>query len=210
MIRLFLNVCKTFHKIKHLHLNDYELYCYLADNSNGETVSCQFCKAPGHMFSKNGSYVRHLVFIDQGHVQDKRIITKNLKCTSCSKSHALLFSLIVPHSSYSIHFLVELIYSRLTRKFANVQRLCEFFDITERTFYRIRKRFLLDSFCINSLLNSFNDLIESLRSLFHSDSVSFHSVLQFFFSSCGYSFMQPNIILRQHVSMPSFISDSII
>lgn len=199
MIRLFLNVCKTFQKMKHLNFNDYDLYLCLSAGSKADSFSCPSCKAPDEMFIHNGSYKRHLVFINNGHVQDNFIEIKNFKCASCDKSHALLYSFIIPYCPYSIHFIIDLIYRRLTRQFKNVAQLCEFYDITERTFYRIWKRLLIDVHRMNALIDTFGDLLNAASILFHSDNTFLHSILEDFFKSCGYSFIQPHITFRQSV-----------
>lgn len=202
MIRLFLNVCKTFQKIKHLDFNDYDLYLHLSSVFSADSFSCPSCRAPKELFVCNGTYERHLVFIDNGHVQDRIIRIRNLHCSSCKKSHAILYSLIIPHCSYGIRFTIELIYSRLTGRFKNIPLLCAFFDISERTFYRIWKRLMTDAHRINVILDSFCDILKSVRILFHSDSLFFHYALESFFKSCGYSFMQPHITFRQHIFIP--------
>ena len=209
MIRLFLNVCKTFQKIKQLNFNDYDLYLYLSANSGADSFSCTSCKAPDERFVHNGGYKRHLVFLKNNRVQDTFIDIRNFKCTSCNRSHALLYSLIVPYCPYSICFLIDLIYKRLTKQFKNIQQLCEFYDITERTFYRIRKRLLTDSHRMNLLLDTYGDILAAIDSLFHSEPVLFHFFLEEFFKSCGYSFLQPLITFRQKVSARSTSPGSI-
>ena len=199
MIRLFLNVCKTFQKIKHLNFNDYDIYLSLSADSIADSFLCQSCKAPSEMLVHNGSYKRHLVFLDNSRVEDKFIEIKTFKCTSCSKCHSLLYSLIIPNSPYSIHFVIDLIYKRLTGKFKNIQQLCEFYDITERTFYRIWNRLLMDSKRMNTLLGAFGDLLQTVSTLFHSENLFLHSTLEDFFKSCGYSFLQPRITFRQRI-----------
>jgi len=199
MIRLFLNVCKTFQKIKHLNFNDYDIYLSLQADSMADSFLCQSCKAPSEMLVHNGSYKRHLVFLDNSRVEDKFIEIKTFKCTSCSKCHSLLYSLIIPNSPYSIHFVIDLIYKRLTGKFKNIQQLCEFYDITERTFYRIWNRLLMDSKRMNTLLGAFGDILQAVSTLFHSENLFLHSALEDFFKSCGYSFMQPCITFRQRI-----------
>ena len=200
MIRLFLNVCKTFREMKHINLNEYELYRLLSAGSSAVDFSCPACHAPKDMTVQNGSYLRHLVYLDKDCVRDTLIEVKTVKCTSCNSTHALLYSLLVPHCPYGIHFLVSLIYSRLTGRFENVSELCEFFDISERTFYRIRNRFLTDSHTLCALLDTFSDILEAVRSLLASDALSFHAILQAFFKSCGYSFLQPFLTFRKRIN----------
>ena len=200
MIRLFLNVCKTFQKIKHSNFNDYERYRFLSNDPSTEALSCPSCKAPAERFTRNGSYKRHFVFIHNGHIQDILVDVRNLKCTSCKKSHALLYSLIIPYCPYSVSFLVELIYKRLTGHFTNIPQLCEFYDISERTFYRIWKRLLMDARRMSALLDTFGNLLNTVSILSGSQKLLFHSILNDFFASCGYSFLQPCITFRQRVT----------
>ena len=200
MIRLFLNVCKTFHEIKHLNISDYELYRLLSADSSTDSFACPSCRAPHAMFVKNGCYRRHLVFLDHNNrVQDRMITIKDFKCSSCNNTHALLYSLITPYCPYSIRFIVSLIYSRLTGRFKNISELCISYDISERTFYRFWKRLISDVYCMRAVLKASSDLLESLRILFLSDNTAFHSYLETFFKSCGYSFMQPMVTFRQKI-----------
>lgn len=199
MIRLFLNICKTFREIKHLNINDYQLYLLLSSNSDLDSFSCPVCHAPVERFVHNGCYQRHLVFFHQNAVHDKLIEIQDLKCSSCCKTHALLYSLIIPHSSYSIQLMISLIYDRITRRFQSIHDLCEFYDISDRTFYRIWNRLRIDSHSMNTILNAFYDLLQIVRTLFRADSFSLHMLLEYFFHSCGYSFLQPCITFRQRI-----------
>ena len=200
MIRLFLNICKTFHEIKHLNLNDFDLYQSLASDSSSNGFSCASCVAPKESLVHNGRYRRHLVFIDHDCVKDSLVEVETFRCTSCGTSHALLYSLIIPYCSYSIRFVISLVYCRLTGRFKNIPALCESFGISERTFYRIWKRLLIDSRRMNSVLDSFSGLLKTVQTLAGADGICLHSALNTFFVSCGYSFMQPLITFRQRIS----------
>lgn len=199
MIRLYLNICKIFHEIKHINFNDYDTFLVLSANLSADSFSCPSCKAPHKLLTHNGGYKRHLVFIDNEYVLDKLLDIKVYKCISCNKSHSLLPSIIVPYSSYSINFIINLFYSYLTKRFNNVPQLCEHYDITERTFYRIKNRFFMDSHFMNILLNTLKDFSSTINTLFHLENVYLHSFLDDFFQSCGYSFMQPLIKFRQNI-----------
>lgn len=200
MIRLFLNVCRTFHQIKHLNISDYELYRLLSADSSADSFVCPACRAPRGMFVKNGSYRRHLVFSDHdGRLQDRMITVRDFRCSSCSNTHALLYSVVIPHCPYSIRFIISLVYCRLTGRFKNIRELCAAHDISERTFYRIWKRFITDVHCMHALLETYSDLLDTVRFLFFSDNAAFHSLLEAFFNSCAYSFMQPLVTFRQRI-----------
>lgn len=153
MIRLFLEVCRTYHKIKNL---DEHSVCFLMEDLCSSMISeCPSCHAPFSSFRRNGSYKRHLVCYHDGHVCDQLIRVRSVLCSSCNSSHALLISVIIPYSSYSLGFLISLLYARLTRKFPSVLSLCAHFDISESTYYRIKKRFVLDSKEFMAALHAF-------------------------------------------------------
>ena len=194
MIRLYLNICKAFHKIN--HLNDYDIYSFMQNSCLSEVPSCPSCGAPQSKYQRNGSYRRHFVCYENGAVCSRTITIRSVRCSSCMRSHALLVSVIIPFSSYSLGFIISLLYARVTRKFPSVLSLCEHFDISESTYYRLRKRFTLDSKELLAALGTLMEVFDLMESLFSSDPVYIHSALSLFFRSAGYSFMQPYIRIR--------------
>lgn len=203
MIRLFLHICKTFHKIK--HLDDHTVYSLIQGSSPSMPFSCPSCHAPSPAFRHNGSYERHLVCYSGGSVCDRMVTVRSFLCSSCGHSHALLPSLIIPYSPYSPSFLISLLYARITRRFPSVASLCAHFDISESTYYRIRRRFILDSKAFLDALSSLLDacsLTETLSPIKLSASLDpalFHNALSLFFLSTGHSFLQPCIKLRPKI-----------
>ena len=194
MIRLYLNICKAFHKIK--HMNDYDIHSFMEDSCFSEAPACPSCSAPQSKYQRNGSYRRHFVCYEDGSVCSHTITIRSVRCSSCMRSHAMLVSVIIPWSSYSLGFIISLLYARVTRKFPSVLSLCEHFDISESTYYRLRKRFTLDSKELLAALNTLMVVLDLMESLFSSDPTDIHSALSLFFKSTGYSFMQPCIRMR--------------
>lgn len=194
MIRLFLNICKAFQKIK--HMNDYDIYSFMEDLCFSEAPACPSCSAPRSKYRRNGSYQRHFVCYENGAVYNRTITIRSVRCSSCMKSHALLVSVIIPWSSYSLGFIISLLYARVTGKFPSVLSLCEHFDISESTYYRLRKRFTLDSKELLASLSTLMEVLGFMETLFSSDPMYIHSALSLFFKSAGYSFMQPCIRIR--------------
>lgn len=142
------------------HMQDFEIYtCLTQENSSlfSTIPGCPSCGAPRDRYCRNGSYPRQLVCCINGSPSEHLISVCSLKCRSCGRSHALLPSVIVPYSSFSMGFLTSLIYARITRKFPTVPSLCQHFDISESTYYRIRKRFILDSKWLLAALDAFLD-----------------------------------------------------
>ncbi len=203
MIRLFLHICKAFHKIK--HLDEHTIYSLLKDSCTSMPYSCPSCHAPASSFRRNGSYQRHLVSYSNGFVCGRLVTIHSSFCASCKHSHALLPSLFIPYSSYSIRFLISLLYARITGKFRSVVSLCGHFDISESTYYRIRKYFVHDSKIFMDAVCSLLDACQQAASLppvetaLSMDPAVFHEALSLFFFSTGRSFLQPCIRLRPNI-----------
>lgn len=195
MIRLFLNICKSFHKIK--HLDDHLIYAQMEKLCFDEASGCPSCNAPLPKCCRNGSYSRHFVCYDKHSVCNHVITIHSLICSSCKKSHALLPSVIIPWSSYSLGFIIALLYARLTRKFTSVLSLCEHFDISECTYYRLMKRFTLDSRLLLSSIRTFMETLDLIQLLLSADPKITHSALCIFHEATGYSFLQPCMKIRK-------------
>ena len=210
MIRLFLNICKTFHKIK--NLDEHTIYSTLEQScfsiaQASASCCCPSCHAPASAYRHNGSYRRHLVCYAGGCVCDSWICVRSCFCISCRHSHALLPSSIVPYSSYSLVFLISLLYARITGKFPSVSSLCEHFDISESTYYRIKKRFVLDLNFLRKAIHTLTQVLERITApafitlLSSMDPAILHESLSLFFLSTGHSFLQPCIKLRPKLSV---------
>lgn len=202
MIRLFLHLCKAFHEIK--HLDDFEIYIRLSQEEPSlfsDVPSCTSCGAPRHRYCRNGSYPRQFVCYVNGFPCDHLISIRDLRCRSCGHSHALLPSVIVPYSSYSLGFLISLLYARITRQFHTVLSLCQHFGISESTYYRIRKRFILDSKWLLKALEAFLDDADFPHILRSADPILLHAVLSDFFRFTGHSFLQPAARIRPKIKV---------
>lgn len=177
-------------------MDEYDIYSFMENLCFSEAPDCPSCGAPRSKYRRNGSYPRHFVCYEDGSVCSHTITIRSVRCSSCMKSHAMLVSVIIPWSSYSLGFIISLFYARMTRKFPSVLSLCEHFDISESTYYRLRKRFTLDSKELLAALNTLMEVLDLMESLFSSDPMDIHSALSLFFKSAGYSFMQPCIRMR--------------
>ena len=200
MLRLFLHICKAFHEIK--HLDDFVIYTRLTQVDSSlfsDTPGCPSCGSSRDRYCRNGSYSRQLICYSNGSLNDHLISVCSFKCCSCGRSHALLPSIIVPYSSYSLGFLLSLIYARITRKFPNIPSLCLHFGISESTYYRIRKRFVLDSKWLLLALETFLDGAGLTHILKPPDPVLLHAALSVFFRSTGHSFLQPAARIRPKI-----------
>ena len=192
MIRLFLNLCKCLQQIK--GVSEIEILDFMQKHIYSELKHCPICHAPAEAFHKDGSYERDFISYENGTVTGYRITIRCVECSSCGHSHALEPSVIVPYSSYSIGFLLHLMYTKLTGIFSTVESLCSHFDISISTYYRIYKCFLEDSFLMKQITDAIGILSfeEVSRKIFH-------YALSEYFKSTGRSFLQPYVRLRPKV-----------
>ena len=205
MIHLFLNLCKINRILKSFDFDEHVLCRELGLSSFESIPRCPTCGAPGLSFVSNGSYSRHLVcFVDDAPV-DKEVTISCIRC-SCGRTHALLPGFIIPYSVYSFVFIIKLLYSRLTRKFSNIPDLCTYFDISESTYYRIRRRFITDSHIFMEVFERFFNAYDLISGIINSDCLKLHSSLKLFHDTTGYFFLEPYIKLRLKVPLPDTIS----
>jgi hypothetical protein len=143
MIRLFLNLCKCFHLTK--SSDDYQVYISYTDNALTDTISCPSpsCGQEGNYYGC-GSYSRLLICYTNACVERHEITIPRIECVSCGHSHSLLAPVIIPYSPFSFHFVISLLYDYITHKYNTVSELCQVYDISVSTLYRIFHRFTED------------------------------------------------------------------
>jgi len=197
MIRLFLTLCKVFRITK--NNNDYQIYLDYKDNANLSLISCPFygCGSTGN-YDGCGSYNRTLICYTNYHVETYSITINRIECVSCGCSHAILPPVIVPHSPFSFHFVISLLYDFITHKYPTVKDLCLNYDISISTLYRIYHRFIDDRKLMLGMIEAAStDMTMLLDTLSQTD--FFHAVnvlLQTFYKSYGVSFLQARCTIR--------------
>lgn len=200
MIRLFLNLCKCFHQIK--NLSEIDILAHMQENLRAELKACPVCGAPADAFHKDGHYERDFICYESDAPVCHRITIFCVECSSCGHSHALEPSVIVPYSSYSIGFLLHVLYAKLTKHFPAVEALCGHFGISVSTYYRIYKRFLTDSFFLKQLTG-----ISDVLYLWKCQTEELHTVLSGYYRNCGRSFLQPCVRLRPKIGLKDMPAD---
>lgn len=166
----------------------------MQNNLLAETSSCPSCGAPKETFHKDGHYERDFICYEAGTPVYHRITIYCVECSSCGHSHALEPSVIVPYSSFSLTFLMNIIYAKLTKRFLTVEQLCDHFGISVSTYYRIFKRFLTDSILLKPL-SELSDILEAWKNA----QEKFHAFLSTFHADCGRSFLQLCVRLRPNI-----------
>lgn len=88
------------------------------------------------------SYRRYLVEWEDGEPVTHTVTVQRYRCGSCRHTHALLPSMLVPYSSYSLRFILEVLRSYFL-KTDTVARICERVGIAVSTLYRWKRLFLM-------------------------------------------------------------------
>lgn len=203
MIRIFLDLCKCFSKIN--KLNEYDIIQAMDYSIYDYTSNCPICGAPATSFHKDGHYQRDFICYEKGTPVFHKLVIRCIECGSCGHSHALEPSVIVPYSSYSIGFLLQVIHAKIVGRFPSVLELCEHFQISISTYYRIIRKYVMDAFLLEQLVDHMRSIIQPKQYQLP----TFHRSLRLFFQSAGYSFLQPCIRLYQDVliqNLPTSLS----
>lgn len=129
MIRL-----KTiFGKLFSLKTSDKKLFhSILLDFSPSEAV-CPRCRAIGNC-EFHGSYDRWLITVKKGKRSGSIVSIPRVICNSCGKTHAILPDILIPHGSYSLRFIINILYNYLLRK-STVPEFCASWGIAVSTLY---------------------------------------------------------------------------
>lgn len=197
MIRLYFTLCKCFRLTK--NNNDYEIYRSYTDNALSDTIVCPFngCKQIGN-YHNDGSYKRLLVCFSNGLVERHDILIPCIECNSCGHSHAVLAPVIIPYSPFSFHFVISLLYDFITHKYDTVNKLCQVYDISVSTLYRILHRFTSDRKLMLGMMEAaITQALELLVILADPKFIeNVDSLLHDFFKNNNVSFLQARCRLR--------------
>ena len=104
MIRLFTALCKSVLE----KLSDEAIFQEATDGFSYHNERCPNCGAGGKL-SPYGNYFRYLVSLDGEKIIVSRINPLRFGCVSCGTTHALLPDILIPHSSYSLRFMLTVL-----------------------------------------------------------------------------------------------------
>jgi hypothetical protein len=91
--------------------------------------------------SYHGFYRRHYIWLDGSNVVDSLVKIEVFYCSCCLRSHALLPITVIPYLAYSVMFVASLIKDWLDKAFGDIGSLCLHYQISPKTFWRLRRRF---------------------------------------------------------------------
>ena len=182
MLRAFVDICKD------IDSDDPDLTAGIPACPDLSKLICPTCKAKAVMVN-HGHYQRHLVGIKDGQPKDNIIRVIRLRCLSCGTTHAFLPVSAIPYCGFSIRFIARMITDWTTR-FTSIEDLCQCYQISVNTFYRLKQRFLC---CVRIAYGITSDGTCAVRMAYAitSSSLSVLSdMLQEYFLRTGISFCQ--------------------
>lgn len=106
MIPLFVNLLKLKGKMK--YADNFELYSEMLNNLPKHFV-CTRCGVEGDYY-RDGKYQRNIVYYSKNDININQTTIKRVKCKHCEHSHALLPAVFVPYLSFSVSFILHLMY----------------------------------------------------------------------------------------------------
>lgn len=136
MIRPFTIFCK----LNQIPFSDRQWLRREAESLNHTDGICPVCQAKACL-SAFASYTRYLVEWKGGLVVIHEVTVQRYQCSSCGHTHALLSSVLVPYSSYSLRFILIVLRDYFLGRMG-VQKLCDNAGIAVSTFYRWKTLFL--------------------------------------------------------------------
>lgn len=137
MIRHYTLFCKLLHTKKSARkmLEDYS-------GPPRQTISCPVCGSRGNCVSHAG-YRRSLIDFEGGAVVYTSIEVKRVRCGSCGHTHAVLPDFIIPYTTYSLLFVLQVLAAYFLGS-KTVEELCGRFSITPSMLYQWKANFLSD------------------------------------------------------------------
>jgi len=117
------------------------IYHAVMKHFNIHSKPCPGCKTKGHL-SFHDEYDHHLVDYYKNQVQNGSVEITRVICKSCEETYSTLPDLFVPHTSYSILFIMLVLRAVMLRaRGVNVETVCKQYDIAVSTYYRWKKRY---------------------------------------------------------------------
>lgn len=187
MIRLFTVFCKfNFNKlsIKDLYLKSME--DFFISKFHFFKLACPYCSAKNPNWSRHDLYERYLISYENNTVITYKINITRIICSSCKHTHAILPEIIIPHSSYSLIFILSVLKEYFSK--VKIHEICEKYQISVSMLYGWKQLFIIHKkLWFGILENIYQESLIFLSSLLNTN-LSEH--ISWFFLKTGYSFLQ--------------------
>lgn len=131
--------------LQRLGKTDEELFQSAIDSIDLDTFTCHGCGASGQCrFSSH--YRRHLITLENFEDPEPIVLIPCVYCPNCDYFHAILPDIIIPYCSYSLRFVLTVLYSYAFRV-CSVEALCTKWHIAVSTLYNWISLFNRDYDC---------------------------------------------------------------
>lgn len=187
MIRVQALLCK----LNSLKISDSELFLLFTQDSKRHCKYTCPCCGNGNDLHYHTSYNRMMISIRRGKRFEETISIRRIICP-CGHTHALIPDFLIPYGSYSIRFILSVLFHYLGRK-CSVAALCDYYQISISTFYDWKKLF-------TNHYNLFIGAINEISRLSYSSLIPFLILAHFHLNSLtdlGFRFCK-NRIKRQN------------
>ena len=159
------------------------------DHLSPGTQVCPYCGCKGNC-RIHAYYGRTLIDLIGGRPVKSSLCILRLICRNCKhpSTHAVLPDPIIPYCRHSLFFIIRVLAEHALR-FRSVERICEAFDISVRTFYRWQKLYEEHRVLWQGLLAAVEtDLKASIRELVRKEPFSVFAAG--FIQLTGFSLLQ--------------------
>lgn len=164
--------------------SDFHLFSLYTSSFDYAKAVCPCCKSTGNL-SYHASYKRYLISLKNGKRQDQLIQVPRAICSNCARTHAILPDVLIPYGSYSIRFILTVLYLYSMSRYS-VGALCQRFCISASTLYAWKELFLSHS---NAFLSSLNKIISISKSAIITV-ITYPRLVPDFFLRFGFSYLQ--------------------
>lgn len=179
MIRVEAILCK----LLSIKSSDKQIFDTCISHMNYHNQVCPCCGSSSGL-EFHSSYNRYMIAFEGGHRKEYTVSIPRLRC-ACGHTHALIPNSLIPYGSYSIRFILIVLY-RYSLRTCSVTELCSKFQISISTLYNWISLFIKH---YNLWFGVIKEIcLISYKSIL--DIKSTPSVLTSFFKRFGFSFMQ--------------------
>lgn len=125
---------RLFCKLKKIKKTTEEIYRDNKREAKRSALVCPSCGSRGE-WRGHGGYERSVIDYGEGEVKYGKIRVERVRCESCGHTHAILPDYIVPYSTYSLLFILEVLGAYYLRMWT-VEELCRRYSITPSMLYQ--------------------------------------------------------------------------
>ena len=185
MSTVMIRVNTLFFKLFSIKKSDEQIFRSFIGSSSLPKERCDNCSSEDS-YSGYDSYSRMMICLIGGKRAEIEISVPRVKC-HCGRTHALLPDILIPFSSYSLRFIISILWRFIHRR-STVAGFCEYWEISVSTIYYWKHLLLLHYSLWADAVDRIRVMSGTAAALI---SVSFADELpSVFYKRFGFSFLQ--------------------